>query len=101
MKMRVANKFVLGLMAVMLSGCLEPMMAESDPVDAKVAELVSKMTLEEKVGQMTQLTLETVSSRKDGHVQLNMDKVREALVTRHVGSILNCGGAANTVANWQ
>ncbi len=101
MKMRVANMFVLGLMAVMLSGCPESMMAESDSVDAKVAELVSKMTVEEKVGQMTQLTLETVSSRKDEHVQLNMDKLREALVKRHVGSILNCGGAANTVANWQ
>ena len=29
----------------------------SDPIDKKVAELMSKMTLEEKIGQMTQITV--------------------------------------------
>ncbi|MBN1817270.1 MAG: glycoside hydrolase family 3 C-terminal domain-containing protein [Sedimentisphaerales bacterium] len=69
--------------------------------DKRVEELLVRMTLEEKVGEMTQLTLEVVSRRKDDrHVEMNIEKLREAIVTYHVGSILNCGGSANTIDNW-
>jgi beta-glucosidase len=36
--------------------------------DKKVAELLSKMTLEEKVGQMTQVTLGVVGTNIDGEL---------------------------------
>jgi len=67
----------------------------------KVDELLAKMTVEEKVGQMTQITLELVKGEdKDGWVELNEDKLKEAVITYRVGSILNCGGQARSVANW-
>jgi len=70
-------------------------------MDVRIEGLVARMTLEEKVGQMTQLTLEVVSERADDrHVHLDMDKLHEAIVEHHVGSILNCGGSANTIDNW-
>ncbi|MBN1126986.1 MAG: glycoside hydrolase family 3 C-terminal domain-containing protein [Sedimentisphaerales bacterium] len=87
---------------VLMGGCAEslrPSMQSKE--DKRVEKLLAHMTLEEKVGEMTQLTLEVVSKRKDDRsVEINMEKLREAIVTHHVGSILNCGGSANTIDNW-
>lgn len=71
-------------------------------IEAKVRRMVAKMTLEEKVGQMTQLTLEAFAqSDKDGHLTLDPEKLRNGIVNHHIGSILNCGGQARTPENWQ
>lgn len=73
-------------------------------IDEKVDALLKRMTLKEKVGQMTQITLSVVSqTRPDGSFEnkLNLKKLREAIVEHGIGSILNTGGAANTAANWQ
>jgi beta-glucosidase len=76
-------------------------------VDAKVDSLLSEMTLEEKVGQMTQLTLSTVS--KEPHQdnptaihdhELDREKLRNVVVEHHVGSILNVTGQAFSVDHW-
>ncbi len=68
----------------------------------KIDELLAKMTLEEKVGQMTQVTLEVVAgdTSEDGWLMLDEKKLQDAIVTHQVGSILNCGGQARTVDNW-
>ena len=61
-------------------------------VDAQVKELLSKMTLEEKVGQMTQVTMQAVSKvqgTKDQMHQLDYEKLEDAIKKYHVGSILN------------
>lgn len=74
-----------------------------DHTETQVDKLLAKMSLEEKVGQMTQLTLEAVSHpREEGAFEnhLDLEKLRRAIVEHHVGSILNCGGAANTLENW-
>ncbi len=72
-----------------------------DPVDAKVAGLLARMVLEEKVGQMTQVTLEAVAGKSEnGYLKLDEKKLRDAVVVHKVGSILNCGGQARTLENW-
>ena len=51
-------------------------------VDAQVKELVTKMTLEEKIGQMTQVTIQAVSKvqgTKDQNHQLDLAKLEEAI----------------------
>ncbi len=76
----------------------------ADSKEAYVEALLKKMTLKEKVGQMNQITLEVVSKpRKEGSAinQLDLKKLREAIVDHGIGSILNTGGAANTAENWQ
>jgi beta-glucosidase len=99
MKVRIPFLFAV-VFGVMLASCVEAV--GRDGADSRVADLVGRMTLEEKVGQMTQITLEAVSTRKDDqHVQLDMEKLRGAILKHHVGSILNCGGSANTVDNWR
>ncbi|MHC4519723.1 MAG: glycoside hydrolase family 3 N-terminal domain-containing protein, partial [Planctomycetota bacterium] len=71
-------------------------------IDARVRKLLAKMTVEEKVGQMTQITLDPFArSGKEGYLILDDDKLREGIVNHHIGSILNCAGQARTVQNWQ
>ena len=76
-------------------------------VEQKVDSLLREMTLEEKVGQMTQLTLSTVS--KEAHQdnpaairdhELDPEKLRAVVVEHHVGSILNVAGQAFSVEHW-
>ena len=72
-------------------------------VDAQVKELVSKMTLEEKIGQMTQVTIQAVSKvqgTKDQNHQLDLTKLEEAIKKYHVGSILNVYDVAHTAEYW-
>lgn len=100
------NRCALYVMVVSLlaAGCAN---VEKGPqtdaaIRGKVRALVARMTLEEKVGQMTQLTLEQfVKSDRDGYLILDEEKLREGIVGHNLGSILNCGGQARTVANWQ
>jgi beta-glucosidase len=70
--------------------------------DKEVRRLVGQMTPEEKVGQMTQITLEQFGTNgPDGRFILDEQKLRDGIVNHHLGSILNCGGQARTVQNWQ
>lgn len=67
-------------------------------VKQKVTALLAKMTLEEKVGQMTQITLGVVGAKNDG--EINPEALRNAVVKRHVGSILNVTNHALTLVQW-
>lgn len=72
-------------------------------IDQKVAALLSQMTLEEKVGQMTQITLGVVTA--EGHdsqklPELDMVKLEQAVVDYHVGSILNVTYSAFPLVFW-
>ena len=75
----------------------------SPEADHFVSELMSKMTLEEKVGQMTQVVVDIVSKPRKSEADpllLDMKKLREAIIKYKVGSILNTGGAANSLESW-
>lgn len=56
------------------------------------------MTLEEKVGQMTQVTLGVVGTKTDG--ELDAVALKKAILYYKVGSILNVTGHALTVDQW-
>jgi beta-glucosidase len=79
-------------------------MAQTGPAGAsRVEALLSRMTLEEKVGQMTQVTLAAVAAAEqdvDGHVRLDPVRLRQAIVEHHVGSILNVVNASLTLEGW-
>lgn len=70
-------------------------------INEEVSSLLSKMTLAEKVGQMTQLTVQAVSYTKGPRRgQLDMKKLDEAVLRYHVGSILNCFDSSISVQSW-
>ncbi len=69
-----------------------------------VDALLKQMSLEEKVGQMTQVTLQVVSDQAATPTQpfkLNPDKLTEAITKYHVGSLLNVYDLAFTPEQWQ
>ena len=84
-----------------------PATTSVDNVESKVDSLLGEMTLAEKVGQMTQLTISTVS--KEAHEdnptairkhELDPEKLRNVVVEHHVGSLLNVAGQAFTLEHW-
>lgn len=74
--------------------------------EAFIADLLTQMTLEEKIGQMTQLTLDVVADSartKDDIVKIDAVKLRRAIVDYHIGSLFNISvtGSALSLENWQ
>jgi len=119
------RKSVLALCAVSLSLCfaLQPLIAlnaqtPADLLDSdeffqrasrtgpeknnnqKIEDLLKRMTLEEKVGQMTQLAIGMVVSGRDQDVGIDPAKLDKAIVKYGVGSILNVSDQALTVDTW-
>ncbi|MDA0684231.1 MAG: glycoside hydrolase family 3 C-terminal domain-containing protein [Bacteroidetes bacterium] len=77
--------------------------AQARQAGPDIEELVASMTLAEKVGQMTQLTMQPLSSVRGWPgtpFELDEAKLREALVERHVGSLLNVYDMALTTEQW-
>jgi len=68
--------------------------------EAKITALLNQMTLEEKVGQMTQLTIDMVTSGDDQEVKIDDAKLQKAIVQYGVGSILNVNNQAITLDHW-
>lgn len=67
---------------------------------AKIEALLRKMTVEEKVGQMTQLTIDTVTSGDDQNVRIDAAKLDKAVNQYGVGSILNVNNQALPLDRW-
>ena len=69
-----------------------------------IEDLIGKMSLEEKVGQMTQINLGFLSSSIDQHdgkvKQIDNKKLKNAIKNYHVGSILNTAGTAYSIEKW-
>ena len=71
--------------------------------DPDISQLVKDMTLAEKVGQMTQLTMQPISSVRGWPgtpFELDQEKLKEAIVERHIGSLLNVYDMAMTTDQW-
>ncbi|HLV96080.1 MAG TPA: glycoside hydrolase family 3 N-terminal domain-containing protein [Candidatus Acidoferrales bacterium] len=68
---------------------------------AKVEQLLRKMTLKEKIGQMTQLEIGMVTDGADQDIQIDPAKLHKAVVEYGVGSILNVNLQALPAQKWQ
>ena len=67
---------------------------------AKIEALLKKMSVEEKVGQMTQLTIDMVTSGDDQDVRIDPVKLEKAINQYGVGSILNVNNQALPIDRW-
>lgn len=67
----------------------------------QIEDLIKRMTLEEKVGQMTQLSIDQVTSGKDQEIKIDPEKLERVIVKYNVGSILNVSDQALTVDHWR
>jgi len=98
-----------GLFVVLCCGSVLSALAQKpkalSPHHHEILATLQTMSLQEKVGQMTQLNLDVVSvgeiyKLKEPHT-LDTFKLKEALHRRKVGSILNCGGHAYSLEHWR
>jgi beta-glucosidase len=69
-------------------------------IDKKVKQLLSQMTLEEKVGQMTQIDFSVIYAHgaQKPEDQIDQAKLEDALLKHHVGSILNTPSTPDNTA---
>ena len=96
------------LLAIMLQAgtCLfaqKPAIPKDDKLEAKIEQQLSRMTLDEKIGQMLELNLDIMGKRDaSGQWQLNEEMLDTTIQKYKVGSILNAPATrAATVAQWQ
>ena len=91
MKKMPLIRILFSVFVLMLVSCS---VKTTDDSDKKVDDILSQMTLEEKVGQMAQITLDVIGNGADRHASnepyaIDTARLREAVVKYHVGSILN------------
>ena len=86
----------LVVLTAVLSACTRQAVNRPFPSDEQLEERVeqtlSKMTLEEKIGQMTQLNIDVLGEGVGDDFQLDEQKLHEAIAVYKVGSILNAPG---------
>lgn len=95
---------LLLITSLIFFACNQP--GKDDPLTEKAKSIVKQMTLEEKAGQMTQITLDVITVGKkrtssDEPLQLDSSLVLEAFRKYKVGSILNtANNRARTTEKW-
>ncbi|HYT66513.1 MAG TPA: glycoside hydrolase family 3 N-terminal domain-containing protein [Vicinamibacterales bacterium] len=71
------------------------------PADVqRIRDLLGRMTLKEKVGQMTQLEIGMVTDGQDAALRINPGKLRKAIVEYGVGALLNVKDLALSPSKW-
>jgi beta-glucosidase len=65
-----------------------------EPTSIKVEALLKQMTIEEKIGQMTQICFSEITLNGDKNLDMHPDLFRDAVLNYHVGSFLSGTGPA-------
>ena len=89
----MANKLIFGIIsaatiASACCNCVSPVIPADSKIERKVEEVLGKMTLEEKAGQLVQITSDVIST----DAKLDTAKVRACVRDWKVGSFLNVFG---------
>ena len=80
---------------------MTPAIPRDEQIEQKIESLLRKMTLDEKVGQMCELTIDVIQKKGEGF-QIDEAKLDSVITKYKVGSILNVpNGMAVSTAEWQ
>jgi len=97
--------YLVGMFALLLWSCSNPVPVNSvSEREAFIDSVLNTLTIEDKAGEMTQLSLDMVCvgapyNLEEPH-RLDPEKLEKVLVDLRVGSILNCGGHAYVPGKW-
>ena len=100
-------KHVMTLLTVTAAACSVQAAGAAIPSDPEIEtageRTLSKMSLDEKIGQMTELSIDVLGAWKDGEFYLDPQKLHEAIAVYKVGSVLNAPGGptAQTPEKWE
>ncbi|MCF0198756.1 MAG: glycoside hydrolase family 3 C-terminal domain-containing protein, partial [Bacteroidaceae bacterium] len=89
------------LALALLVGTAAPSNAYDAKLEQKIEKQLKRMTLDEKIGQMTELTLDVLGSGQGADFVLDEAKLQEAVGKFKVGSILNSPAIGLTREHWQ
>ncbi|HMM03940.1 MULTISPECIES: glycoside hydrolase family 3 N-terminal domain-containing protein [unclassified Dysgonomonas] len=79
-----------------------PAIPKDSQIEQQVDEVLSNMTLDEKIGQMTELAIDVLGDFEDGEFKLDDSKLNKAIAEFKVGSFLNAPGpVAQNREKWQ
>ena len=101
------NSLIMMVLAAGLSAfsCSGPAIKPAIPADPQIEEAVektlAKMTLEEKVGQMTEIGIDILGHFEGDEWVMDMDKVENVIGKYKVGSILNTPVVGQAPEKWQ
>lgn len=99
------NKYTRFCLVALIGLFTQCQSSQDDAGKQKAQAILKKMTLEEKAGQMTQLSIEMISAGEGFNLEkphrIDTAKLRKVIVDLHVGSILNVGGHTYTPAHWK
>ncbi len=80
---------------------MQAAMPRDAAIEAKVEATLGKMSLEEKIGQMTELTLDALGTWQNGEFVFDEDKLHNVIADYKVGSVLNAAGEAIAPKQWE
>ena len=80
---------------------VKPAIPADPEIEKAIEKTLAKMTLEEKVGQMTEIAIDIVGGWGPGGFTLDQEKLQNAIGTYKVGSILNTPMVGQTPEKWQ
>ena len=97
-----SSLFAFTIAACSIQAAPSVAIAKDAKLEQQVEATLSKMTLEEKIGQMTELAIDVLGCFVDGEFQLDEAKLRKAIAEYKVGSFLNAPGpVAQDKDKWQ
>lgn len=101
------NRFLILALAACLGAvsCSDRTVKPAIPADPEIEKAVKKtlagMTLEEKVGQMTEIGIDILGHFEGDEWVMDIDKVENAIANYKVGSVLNTPVVGQTPEKWQ
>ena len=89
-------------LVVLIFLCVQSFAQQKNNYAAKVEQLLNKMSLEDKIGQMTQVTLAVIAKGGWANTDGTIDAaaLKDAVQKYRVGSVLNTTAHAFDVATW-
>ena len=103
------NKFSLFIVAIVLFSCNSNNSVKSNKLDPKIENSITtilrKMSIEEKVGQTCQITLDAILLKDSTNTlvephQIDHNKLNQAIIDYNVGSILNVSNHTFSLNKW-
>ena len=99
------NLILLAAAVALLAGCSKQSgsspIAADEQIEQRIEQTLGKMSLEEKIGQMVELSIDVLGTGTGDAFQLDEQKLQEAIGTYKVGSVLNSPGVAVSPQRWR